>query len=90
MAEDEPKDVFENHPIHAPVVYADGLMVANTLGGVWRLSFVESMAAPLDYVPGWKHRYVGTLVMPQDGFLAMVDYLNRIAADLRAKEGPNA
>lgn len=62
-----------------PTVYADGCVFATRLGSTVRIAFFETIVEAADAAnPGPKNRHVGTLVMPVEGYDAMLRYLNEI------------
>jgi len=60
-----------------PSVYADLCVFATSSGSTVRITFAEAIVAPSDGPdPGLKVRHVGHLVLPREGFVNMLDYLN--------------
>ena len=62
-----------------PTVYADGCIFATRVGSIVKLTFYETIVEPADSnFPGVKHRPVGTLNLPLDGYANMLSYLNEM------------
>ena len=68
-----------NGAVHAPTVYADGLLFATKVGSNIRLQFVEYSPHPANHPdPGLKTRHVITIVMSPDGYQNMLTYLTDV------------
>lgn len=60
----------------AETVFADGLIFATRLGSAVRLQFAEYVPQASNHPdPGMKTRIVKTIVMPIEGYDAMLQYL---------------
>ena len=78
---------FTNHVSDVPSYYADTCIFATDLGSTIRLQFSEFIPGAKDSNdPGMKARYVGTLIMPLEGFRNMMGYLNQ-SMERQAQEG---
>lgn len=74
--EPEAKIPLVTSAVNAPTVYADGCLFATRLGSTVRLTFAENILEAADGPnPGLKMRHVGTLVLPIEGYDAMLKYL---------------
>lgn len=70
------KTALVTSAVNAPTVYADGCLFATRLGSTVRLTFAENILEAADGPsPGLKMRHVGTLVLPIEGYQAMMAYL---------------
>lgn len=68
-----------NGAVHAPTVFADGLVFATKIGSNIRLQFAEYSPHPANHPdPGLKTRHVVTVVMPPEGFENMMTYLQDV------------
>ena len=75
-----------NNAIDAPMVYADAAIFATMLNGVVRITFAQTLAdAADDPNPGWKTRKVATVLLPADGFVGMMEYLDKQLAFFKAQ-----
>ena len=80
MEANAPPVIYSNVPSQTPTFFADTCIFATGMGAnTVRLQFAEFVPGAMDgNDPGTKVRYVGTLVMPLDGFKNMVEYLNTL------------
>lgn len=82
-AEPAPVTHVANTFLDVPTVYADVCVFAAAIGPNMRLTFSESILGPSDsHFPGFHARHVGHLVMPREGFVNTLRYLNLIASQL--------
>lgn len=65
----------------APTVFADGCLHAAFAGANMRITFAETIWGPSDNEAeaGMNVRHVLSLVIPRDGFLNMIEYLQNTA-----------
>lgn len=81
---------LQNNALNTPTVYADAVWFAANLGNVVRIQFIENQLHTADSTtPGLNARYVGTLLMPRDGFKNMVEYLKRMDDYFDAVDAPS-
>ena len=74
-----------NNVSDATTVYADGCIFLSRVGAAIRISFVESILEPANGPnPGLKTRHVANVVMPTEGFLNALQYMNRTVVDWQA------
>ena len=81
---------YVGFPADAPTTYADNCAFMTSVGATVRSQFVEFVPGAADSTaPGMKVRYVRTMVMPNDGFRAMVSYFNGIIERDTSAETPD-
>lgn len=82
----EPDLKMLNASSDVQTIFADGLLHVSGLGGVARLSFVESKIEPLNLPEGsegWRTRHVVTIAVPLNSLPGMVEYLQNTIVNFR-------
>lgn len=71
---------FTSRATDAPTIYCDGVLFATRLGSTVRITFFENILEAKDAAfPGLKARHVLNLVMPIEGYIGGMDYLDGVA-----------